>query len=135
MQTSTALKYGGIQNRLGLLNAKGNAFYPNRLLELTEETPTTASDKMDIPRANFYKEEIQFKRNKELERKIIDFVVVGDLAYELLEGNEKEIVVWLTSPNLEFFGDSPFEICLRGDGKKVIDWLYVRLGKKPGVAF
>lgn len=88
-----------------------------------------------MPRTNFYKEEVSFKRNKDLERKITGFVVVGDLAYELLEGNLKEVVIWLTSSNLEFFGDSPFDICLRGDGKKIIEWLYIRLGKKPGVAF
>ena len=135
MEAATALNLGGIQNHLGLLNDKKNAFYPNRLLEITGESPTTASKQVRIPRASFYKDEILFKRNKELERKIIDFVVVGDLVYELMDGNMKEVVVWLTSPNLEFFGDSPFEICLRGDGKKIIEWLYTRLGRSPGVAF
>lgn len=135
MEAVTALNFGGIQNHLGLLNDKRNAFYPNRLLEITGESPTTASEQVKIPRASFYKDEVLFKRNKELERKIIDFVVVGDLVYELMNGNMKEVVVWLTSPNLDFFGDSPFEICLRGDGKKIIEWLYTRLGRSPGVAF
>ncbi len=135
MEAATALKHGGIHNHLGLLNDDRNAFYPNRLLEITGENPTSASKQTKIPRANFYKEEVHFKRNKELERKIIDFVVVGDLVYELMKGDMKEVVIWLTSPNIELFGDSPFEICLRGDGRKVMEWLYVRLGRSSGVAF
>ena len=135
MATATALEHGGIHNHLGLLNDAHNAFYPNRLLEITGESPTSGSKKVNIPRANFYKEEVRFKRNKDLERKIIDFVVVGDLVYELMKGNMKEVVIWLTSPNIELFGDSPFEICLRGDGKKVMEWLYIRLGRSSGAAF
>ncbi len=130
-----ASDFGTVRNHLGLLNAQKNAFYPNRLLDITGETPTTASQKLKIPRANFYKEEVSLKRNTILEKKIIDFVLVADLAFELLNQNKKETVIWLTSPNAEFFGDSPFEICLRGDGKKIIKWLHIRLCKEPGVAF
>ena len=133
--TMTASDLGTIKNRLGLLNEQRNAFYPNRLLEITGETPTTASKMLKIPRANFYKEKIPLKRDKILEKKIIDFVIAGDLAFELLNQNKNETLIWLTSPNAEFFGDSPFEICLRGDGKKIIEWLLVRLGREPGVAF
>ncbi len=133
--TMTASDLGTIKNRLGLLNAQKNAFYPNRLLEITGETPTTASIMLKIPRANFYKEIIPLKRDKVLEKKVVDFVIAGDLAFELLNQNKNETLIWLASPNAEFFGDSPFEICLRGDGKKIIEWLLVRLGRKAGVAF
>ncbi len=133
--TMKASDFGTVRNHLGLLNAQKNAFYPNRLLDITGKTPTAASQKLKIPRANFYKEEVSLKRNTILEKKIIDFVIVADLAFELLNQNKKETVIWLTSPNAEFFGDSPFEICLRGDGKKIIKWLHIRIGKEPGVAF
>lgn len=133
--TMTASDLGTIKNRLGLLNEQRNAFYPNRLLEITGETPTTASKMLKIPRANFYKEKIPLKRDKVLEKKVVDFVIAGDLAFELLNQNKNETLIWLTSPNAEFFGDSPFEICLRGDGKKIIEWLLVRLGRETGVAF
>lgn len=133
--TMKAADLGTIQNHLGLLNTQQNAFYPNRLLDITGETPTKASQKLKIPRASFYKEKVSLRRDKVLEKKIIDFVMAGDLAFELLNKNKNETIIWLTSPNAEFFGDSPFEICLRGDGRKLIEWLYVRLGKNPGVAF
>ncbi len=133
--TVKASDHGAVQNHLGLLNVKRNAFYPNRLLDITGENPTVASKKLNIPRASFYKEEVSLKRDKILEKKIREFVLVGDLAFDLLNQNKNETIIWLSSPNTEFFGDSPFEICLRGDGKKIIQWLLIRLGKESGVAF
>ena len=54
--TMKAADLGTIQNHLGLLNTQQNAFYPNRLLDITGETPTTASQELKMPRASFYKE-------------------------------------------------------------------------------
>lgn len=126
---------GAIKNHLGLLNANKSAFYPARLLDITGETPSTASRMLGVSRASLYKKEVSLRRNNDLVKKIVDFVSVGDLAFELLNQDKNETIIWLNSPNTDFFGDSPFEICLRGHGKKLIKWLLVRLGKEPGVAF
>ena len=131
----TAKELGGIQNHLGLLNTNRTTFYPNRLMEITKTNPSEASKKLKVSRPNLYKKEVSIKRDNELARKIIDFVVVGDLVYDLFGGDIEQTIIWLTEPNIDFFGDSPFEICLRGDGKKLIEWLYVKSGKKQGVAF
>lgn len=126
---------GGIQNHLGLLNRKKTAFFPNRLMEISNSNPTEASKKLGLSRPNLYKEEISIRKDKELAKKIVDLVIVGDLVFDLFGGKIDQTIMWLTEPNMDFFGDSPFDICLRGDGKKLIEWLYIRSGKKPGVAF
>ena len=34
------------------------------------------------------------------------------------------------APNAMLFGDTPFEVCMRGEGEKLIEWLNQRLGRK-----
>lgn len=57
-------------------------------------------------------------------------VVIAYLASKLNTGEE-----WFATPNEAFFGKSPQEIVLEGDGDLVIQFLEVRLGLRKGAAF
>ena len=56
------------------------------------------------------------------------------LAQELFK-DVKKTENWMMTSNPYFFGDSPFEVILRGDGVHVIRFLEERLGRKPGAGF
>ena len=61
-------------------------------------------------------------------------VVIGtDLAVELFGDNTEEAVNWFQTPNTLLFGESPFEVCIRGEGKILINWLMGRLGKDGAI--
>lgn len=42
---------------------------------------------------------------------------------------------WFTLPSQSFFGASPYEVVLRGDGDTIIEFLEIRLGLTPGAGF
>ena len=128
-----AKNLGTTPNHFHLLNPDLTKFYPQKFLDLTKLNPTVAAKKIGISRPNFYKDEISLAKNEKLTKKIMEFIVSADLAFELLGENKKETLLWLSSPNTAFFGDTPLEICLRGEGRRLIEWLLTRLGKGPGI--
>jgi uncharacterized protein (DUF2384 family) len=56
------------------------------------------------------------------------FVQVADLVQELLK-DEEATKKWLMEPNDYFFGNTPLEVCLRGDGQLLVDYLLKKLGR------
>ena len=57
-------------------------------------------------------------------------VIIAYLA-EKLECEEN----WFTLPNESFFGATPYEVVLSGEGDAVIEFLEIRLGLRPGAGF
>lgn len=57
-------------------------------------------------------------------------VIIAYLAEKL--GCEEN---WFTLPTESFFGASPYEVVLRGDGDSIIEFLEIRLGLRPGAGF
>lgn len=119
---------GSIQNSLGFLSSDQQGFNPNRILNLTGLKATEASALFGKSRTAMYKEYIPFKPSDEIKTKIIDLVMAGDIAFQLFDKNVEETGRWIVSPNTLLFGSTPFEVCLRGDGKPLIKWLLDRAG-------
>ena len=71
----------------------------------------------------------------ELRKGIEQIVVATDLTVELFQGDVDKAINWFITPNEFTVGDSPFEVCLRGDGDFLINWLGGRLGKDWATEF
>lgn len=56
-----------------------------------------------------------------MKKEINDIIKVSILADQLLQG--VKVVEWMNSPNEHIFNDTPVEICLRGDGDILIEYL------------
>lgn len=119
---------GTIQNHLGFLSSDQQGFNPNRILDLTGLKAVEASAALGKSRTAMYKEYIPFKPSDELRAKVIDLVMAGDIAFLLFNKNIDETARWIVSPNTLLFGSTPFEVCLRGDGKPLLKWLLDRAG-------
>jgi len=78
-------------------------------------------------RPMLYERELPLKLSSAFSKAIYSLVVATDLAFELFGENEEDTKSWLMAPNSLLFGDSPFMVCLRGEGDKLIDWLNQRL--------
>jgi len=57
------------------------------------------------------------------------------LASELFKGDTNAASTWFSSSNPSFGGDTPLQVCIRGDESYVVDFLLVRLGRKDGAAY
>lgn len=128
IQNTKGFGLGNIQNHLGFLSTDQKGFNPNRILDLTGLKAIDAGAMLGKNRTSMYKEFIPFKPSDELKSKIIDLVMAGDIAYLLFNKNVDETARWIVSPNTLLFGATPFEICLRGEGKPLIKWLLDRAG-------
>ena len=63
------------------------------------------------------------------------YTQIHELATELYDGIWEDAVMWMQTPSEQFFGQAPCTLVPSGGGQLVIDWLLVRIGKKPGAAF
>jgi len=60
---------------------------------------------------------------------------VEAMALELFNGSKEDVDKWMNDPNEFLFGWTPTQLIILGDGQVLIDWLLVRMNKKPGVLF
>jgi uncharacterized protein (DUF2384 family) len=60
---------------------------------------------------------------------------VEAMALELFNGNKEDADAWMKDPNEFLFGWTPGQLIISGEGQVLIDWLLVRMNKKPGSAF
>jgi uncharacterized protein (DUF2384 family) len=120
---------GTIKNSLGILSEDGSKFKPDKFASLTGLGKTELEKITGISRPQFYKKEILIKPSSKILKRIVSVVIAADLAFELFGEDKKETSSWLMAPNAMLFGDSPFEVCMRGEGEKLIQWLNQRLGK------
>ncbi len=131
--TYTADELGAMANRLGFLSKDLSKLRPEKLAKATGLGNVELSRLTKVSRPSLYKKEVELTpKTKKL---IWDLVMATDLAWELLGSDPKETERWMVSPNSIFMGYSPLEICLRGEGSKLIEWLNVRLGKVDGIIF
>lgn len=137
METSVmrAQNMGAIKNYLKILSDDQKGFRPEVLRKITGLPAQTLAAKTGVPRPRMYAEVVKFKPDSELMKKILHVVIAADEIYELLNNNEADAALWLSSPNSVFMGYSPFEVCLQGRGEEVINWIQTRLGKVPGSGF
>lgn len=129
--SSKAHEYGKFRNALGILSADGKNIIPQNFLKVTGLGPSDVASRGNISRPQLYKKEIPIKVSTKFIKRVIDIVMVTDLAYELFGNNHEETKSWLMSPNSLLFGDSPFEVCMRGDAERLKKWLLERLDRKP----
>ena len=86
-----------------------------------------------INRKTLYSEQVKLSTLKKLKKGIMQVVIGTDLVVELFDNNIEEAVNWFQIPNTFLFGESPFEVCIRGEGKFLINWLMGRLGKDEAI--
>ena len=58
-----------------------------------------------------------------------------ELATELFNGIRGDALMWMQAPSEHFFGQTPIEIIYSGHGNLIIEWLMIRIGRRPGAAF
>ena len=80
-------------------------------------------------------EKVELDSLKDLKKGIEQVVIATDLTVELFQGDVEKAVGWFITPNDFTAGDSPFDVCLRGDGDFLINWLGGRLGKDWATEF
>lgn len=124
---------GALRNALGILSDDRSKVKPQRLKDVTHLNSSATAKALQVSRPQMYQKEI--KLNPKLMKNIILLVHASDLVYELIGESVEETAKWVMAPNSMLKGDSPFEVCIRGDGQLVIDWLNARLGRVAGQAF
>lgn len=129
----SAHQLGALRNALGILSDDRTKVKPQRLRDITHLNSTATAKALQVSRPQAYQKEI--KVNPKLMRNIILLVHASDLVYELLGDSVDETAKWVMAPNSMLKGDSPFEVCMRGEGPSLIDWLNTRLGRVAGQAF
>ena len=127
--TMKAQDLGSIRNSLGLLTPDKKKVDAGRLRDVTGLTPTALSELAGVSRPQLYKE-IPLRLKSKFIQRVLSVVFVTDLAFELFGGNAEETSSWLMTPNSLLFGDSPFEVCMRGEAEPLQKWLLERLGKE-----
>ena len=131
----TAADLGTISNHLRILSDDHRKLRPNELQKVTGLGPVALQATTGIARPMLYRSEVTLRPTSGLTKKIMAFVAASDQAFELFDRNLGETVKWVSSPNAIFFGSSPFEVCMRGEGQRVIEWLNQHLGQGEGAAF
>ena len=131
MRSTTAIKdYGNgeIANSLHILTEDKKAFHPKTFFKYSPYSRAEIAKQAGVSRTNLYKETIPLSTIKQLKIGILQIVMGLDLSIELFHESEKEAVQWFNAPNTMLSGESPFEVCLRGDGEGILNWLKGRLG-------
>lgn len=125
--------YGALENHFGLLTSDKQSIDTEEFRGFIEPTGMSIgelSKSMGLSRTSLYSKKLKLSK-KDISSRIIPFVIAADLAFELFN-DEAKAKAWLLTPNTIFFGKSPFQVSLLGDGKAVIDQLLTWLGKKDG---
>ena len=130
--TSTDL--GAVRNVLGFFSPPDfQKINPKALMEATGYSGTALAQELAVNRTRVYRETVSV--SPAVQKAVFDLMIATDIAHSLVGGNTEETKKWLVTPNLAFFGDTPFRICLRGDGQTLIDWLKQRAGLVAGAAY
>ncbi len=116
-------------NKLKMLSADQEFLNSDQFFQYTPLNKTDIAKKAGLNRKTLYSSKIKLSTLKEIKMGIIQVVIGTDLAIDLFDNNTKEAVDWFQKPNTLLFGESPFEVCIRAEGKFLINWLMNRLGK------
>lgn len=129
-----AEQIGSMKNRLRLLSDDRKSINMSAWENVTGLRRTETSRALGVSRTATYRSKA-IPVKKETLDKVVRLAFAADLAFEILGENVEETRKWIMSPNQHFFGDSPFEVCMRGDGQDVIRWLLIKLGRADGAPF
>lgn len=127
------LDMGAPENRLKMLSPDLQYLVPKRFFEYSPLNKTDIAKQAGINRKTLYSDKVKLSTLKKLKKGIMQVVIGTDLAIELFSDNTEEAVNWFQTPNTLLFGESPFEVCIRGEGKILINWLMGRLGKDGAI--
>ena len=117
-------KLGAFKNSLGILSDDGRRIRPRRLMEVTGLGAVEITHFVNKSRPQIYRDEILV--SPELLKRFRALVMVTDIVFALLNQDINETRKWMMIPNTVVFGDSPFEVCMRGDAEPLIEWLRTR---------
>jgi len=120
--------HGEIVNSLGILTDDHRGLHPSKFFQYSPYGRAEIAKQAGIARSNFYKETVGLNTLKQLKKGILQVVIGLDFSIELFNNNPAEAIKWFNSPNTMLAGESPFEVCLRGDGESILNWLKARLG-------
>lgn len=127
------LNMGVPENKLKILSSDLKYFVPKRFFQYSPLNKTGIAKAAGINRKTLYSEQIQLSTLKKLKVGIMQVVIGTDLAIELFNNDIENAINWFQAPNALLFGESPFEVCIRGEGKFLINWLMGRLGKEGAI--
>lgn len=119
---------GVIANSLHILTEDKKAFHPEQFFKYSPYTRAELAKEAGVSRTNLYKDTVALSTLKQLKKGILQVVMGLDLSIELFQEKESEAVQWFNAPNTMLSGESPFEVCIRGDGDGILNWLKGRLG-------
>ena len=127
------LDLGTPENRLKMLSPDLQYLVPKMFFKYSPLHKTDIAKQAGINRKTLYSERVKLSTLKKLKKGIIQVVIGTDLAIEIFNNNIEEAVNWFQVPNTLLFGESPFEVCIRGEGKFLINWLMGSLGKDGAI--
>ena len=121
------------ENRLKMLSPDLQYLVPKRFFEYSPLNKTDIAKQAGINRKTLYSDQVKLSTLKKIKTGIMQVVIGTDLTMELFGDNIEGAVNWFQTPNTLLFGESPFEVCIRGEGKILINWLMSRLGKDGAI--
>ncbi len=129
--TALAKKLGiaDTDNRLGIISPDRKCLIPDKFFEHSPFLSPKAAEKAGVGAKALRADKVELDSLDDLREGIEQVVIATDLAVEVFAGDIDKAVGWFITPNDFTAGDSPFDVCLRGGGEFLINWLGGRLGK------
>lgn len=122
-----------LKNSFGILTSDLQAIESKGFKKFLGEDrfkPADLSKSLGIGRTTLYEKRVKVSREF-IKEKLIPIALSAEMAADIL-GNMEKGRLWVLTPNSYFFGKSPFEVCLLGDGRAVLELLQSRLGELSG---
>ena len=123
------------ENRLGILSPDRKWLNVEKFFEHSPFPSQKEAKQAGVNVDDSRNEQVELDSLKDLRKGIEQVVIATDLTVELFQGDVEKAVGWFITPNDFTAGDSPFDVCLRGDGDFLINWLGGRLGKDWATEF
>ena len=133
MDTIPEINMGVPDNKLKILSSDLQYLRPKKFFKYSPFNKTDIAKQAKINRKALYNEQVKLSTLKNIKKGILQVVIGTDLSIEVFNNNVEEAVNWFSTPNTLLFGESPFEVCIRGEGNFLIDWLNARLGKNGAI--
>ena len=124
-----------VENKLGILSPDRKCLIPDKFFEHSPFPNQKAAEKAGVGAKALRADKVELDSLDDLREGIEQVVIATDLAIEVFAGDIDKAVGWFITPNDFTAGDSPFDVCLRGDGEFLINWLGGRLGKDWATEF
>jgi len=126
---------GEIANLLNILTEDKKAFHPKTFFKYSPYSKVELAKVAGVSRTHLYRETVPLNTIKQLKMGILQVVMGLDLSIELFQESENKAIQWFNAPNTMLSGESPFEVCIRGDGEGILNWLKGRLGDTTAKPF